>query len=467
MSRRLVRTVLVPLFVAVALFVVPLALVSVQDNKLQLIELAEQHAARTALVASTTRESGAVDEQILELPILGGERVAVFDDRGRVIADTGRGPLTLPPDLREQALAGLISGTFEGERQRVVATAPIMREGEVEGLSVAVLVADELVARSRVQLITLGASALGLLLVAGYAARVVARSVVRPVVQLDQTAVRLAAGDLTARAPVDDGPPELRRLATTLNSTAARLQELLAAQRAFVADVSHQLRTPLTSLRLRLEGMEMSGVAPERIAAVSGEVDRLTRLVEQLLTLARVEGGKRPRVPVDVAGVVAERIASWQPLADHNGVVIESRIARGLPDVHMIDGALEQILDNYLSNALRVAPQGSTVDVETYTDADGVVCRVADRGPGLSAEERRQAFERFWQGRATPRDGSSGLGLSIVAELAKANDAVVALHEREGGGLVAEVRLLRATSATSPGDNQSPERAESIVTTRP
>ena len=296
-------------------------------------------------------------------------------------------------------------------------------------------------------LVLAGAASLGWL---------VARWATGPVEQLEAGATRLAEGDLTGRAEVDRGPPELQHLAVTFNVMAARLEVLMGSQRAFVADASHQLRTPLTALRLRIESLEDAlddGRADPELArsdleAIDAELERLGELVEGLLALARSETGATATGPVDAAAVADAAVARWLPLADEHRVALqldapERAVARAAP------GSLDQILDNLLDNALGVAPVDSAIEVAVFAEDREVEVSVRDHGPGLSAQDRGRATDRFW--RAPDADpGGSGLGLAIVDQLARGSGGSVRLDAPvEGTGLVVTVRLPRERAVIS------------------
>jgi signal transduction histidine kinase len=252
----------------------------------------------------------------------------------------------------------------------------------------------------------------------------VARGVTRPLRRLEEAATEVGTGHLDVRAP-EEGPEEVRRLAREFNETAAKLGQLLDSQQAFVADASHELRTPLTALRLRLENMGLEEGAP-----ALAEVDRLGRLVESLLSLARADAGTAGTEPVAVDAVLADRLAAWPAveLAGERGLVVRSSKDR-----------LGQLVDNLVANAVAVS-DWVVVSVER---ADGwVELHVVDRGPGLSEEERARAFDRFWRGRS-PGPGS-GLGLAIVRRLAEADGGEAELRAAPGGGVDAVVRLRPA-----------------------
>jgi signal transduction histidine kinase len=279
-----------------------------------------------------------------------------------------------------------------------------------------------------------------------------ARLVSKPLDELERAAARLGQGDLAARAPVPEGPPEIRALAESFNHTAERLQELVASQQEFVADASHQLRTPLAALRLRLENLEGDlADSPERahedVVSALAEVARLSRLVDGLLELARAERSNVAATTIDLAPLVDSRVDAWSALAAERDVALAMELGDGLI-VRSAPGRIEQVLDNLLANALDAAPRGSAVRVTARRDGDGIELVVLDAGPGMSAEQRAHAFDRFWRPRGADRDGGSGLGLAIVKRLVTADRGSVELDESPAGGLAARV-VLRAESVRS------------------
>ena len=236
---------------------------------------------------------------------------------------------------------------------------PVLVGGQVEG---AVLVGRaKAPTEHRIQRNWLLLAGLGgvIALVVLLVSTLLARSFTKPLVDLDRGAARLGEGDLAARVEVPDDPPELAGLARSFNATAERLEALVRSQQAFVADASHQLRTPLAALRLRLENLEAEGgdSGPEDIERALAEVHRLSQLVDSLLVLTRAEAARRMPESVDVGAVVADRRDAWFALASERDVGIE---ADAPPiQVRSVPGRLEQVLDNLLSNALEVAPAGS------------------------------------------------------------------------------------------------------------
>ena len=289
--------------------------------------------------------------------------------------------------------------------------------------------------------------------IAAVLAIVFARWVTRPIEDLQDAARRIGDGDLSTRADPDDGPPEVRELAVAFNATAARLEELVTAQEHFVADASHQLRTPLTALRLRLEMIESEVDGDPQLAddleGARREVQRMSRLVDGLLVLARAE---RAQVALpemtDLAPILADRAQAWEPLATERGVTLDVDAgelrARCTPD------HLESVLDNLVANVIEHSPAGATVTLCARTEAGPtgrlVGVHVIDEGPGLDPEQRERAFDRFWRATGRRTDdggglGGSGLGLAIVRQLVEADRGTAELREAPGGGLDATILL--------------------------
>ncbi|MGI3224599.1 sensor histidine kinase [Streptomyces sp. GTA36] len=270
-----------------------------------------------------------------------------------------------------------------------------------------------------------------------------ARWITRPLRTLERATHQLADGRMTNPPDADSGPPELRSLAASFTRTATRLQHLLKAQHAFAAEASHQLKTPLTALRLRLENFEpyLDPRAHGSLEATIEEVERLARMVHGLLALARLENAATTPEPVDLDAVLADRAATWEPLAAEQHVTVA---VTGTPAgrVWAMPGALEQVVDNLVANALRVSPPGSVL---TLARAPGAEFHVFDQGPGMSQADRERAFDRFWRASDSHHDGT-GLGLPIVRHLVHASGGEITLHAAPGGGLDARVRLRPAAS---------------------
>jgi signal transduction histidine kinase len=301
--------------------------------------------------------------------------------------------------------------------------------------------------------VILGTIAVAAMIAAALLAFGLARWVSRPLKGLDAAARRLADGDLAIRAKVESGPPELRRLGTTFNTMAGRLEALVHGNRAVIADVSHQLRTPLAALRLRLDllAADTDPDTGHELAGALDELARLSRLVDGLLTVARAEGVVPVPMAVDVTEVARERVVAWHPVADDRSIVLAvtwagssglgsgglgsalgvGRSSSGPVLAWIGEGHLEQILDNLIANALDALNPGNLVRLTTTATATGARITVTDNGPGMSAEDRDRAFLRF----TTSSPNGTGLGLAIVHRLAISNGGTVRLDQTPGGGL--------------------------------
>jgi two-component system, OmpR family, sensor kinase len=239
-------------------------------------------------------------------------------------------------------------------------------------------------------------------------------------------------------------PDELRPLVASLNGLLARLSEALAAQRRFTADAAHELRTPLAALKLQLDLARRNGRAANAAALddVESGVARASHVVEQLLTLARVEPEalSAQRVDCDLVAIARDAIVARAALAADKS--IDLGLARATPATVSGDPAsLGILLANLIDNALRYTPRGGRIDVAVDRDDDGATLCVADTGPGIPVADRERVFDRFVRGAGTQEPGS-GLGLSIVKRIADAHRATITLDApAEGTGLVVRVRF--------------------------
>ena len=386
-----------------------------------------------------------------------GARVVVVDPDGISLVDTMQDvdrDFSTRPEIA-LALDGIrASGLRSSETlqtELLYVAVPVASGGAVHGALRITLDAADVNARIRQFWLALAAVAIVVLAVVGGVGWAIARSVTRPLRQLNASALRFARGDLRVTAEPLEGPSELKALASTMETMAVRLDGLLSTQRAFVADASHQLRTPLTALRLRLENMQSwqsdaaTGELDDQIDAAIEETNRLAELVTNLLQLARAD--ERPDIDVvDLASLVADRIDTWTAVAEAGGV--ELRGASGL-DVGMqavfveaVPGAIEQILDNLLDNAVTASPRGSVVAIDIASMDGTARLTISDQGPGLSDEDKANATSRFWRGDITKP--GTGLGLAIVETLAVASRGSVALDDAPDGGLSVTVALLLA-----------------------
>ena len=327
----------------------------------------------------------------------------------------------------------------------VYAAVPVASGGLVRGAVRVTYPTGEVDDRSRRYWLGLAGVALVSLVVVAGVGVVIARSITRPLREIEEAASDIGEGDLARRVPETSGPPEVRSLAKAFNRTTARLEDLVGSQEAFVADASHQLRTPLTGLRLRLENLQADadGDAAADLQDAVAETERLARLVDGLLVLARADrapsrwpaAGSRSvrsswRVPR--AGDRSPRSGRWPS---------RSRCPRARPWWPT-------------PTAWRRCSTTTSPTPSTWPRRDRrsrwrpnrrgarTSVHVVDHGPGLTASERARAFDRFWQ--AEPGEkalGGSGLGLAIVAKLVAADGGTARLEESAGGGIDALVDL--------------------------
>jgi signal transduction histidine kinase len=462
-TRRLLLSYVSLALLVLVLLEAPLAVLIYRYERGLAASQAERVATGVAIAASEDFEQGrTADLQSVTARYhqeTGGE-VEIVGSHGQEVADSDsdHDNDAAGPDHRlvVAALAGSSVSqivTDEGQPQAVAAV-PIGDGGDHEGAVLLGLPAQETTERiHHFWLILAGFATVILILTAGLGA-CMARSLTRPLERLKDAVDDLGRVSLEARARTDQGPPEIRELARQFNEMASRLTELVDAQTRFVADASHQLRSPLTALRLRLENLEIatSGPSAGTVAAAGREVQRLSRLVDGLLTLGQADRIQPDRAAVDLAEVIDERCRAWAAYADERHIVLEQVTeAAGRPQVRMVPGDLEQILDNLLANALDASPAGTTIWARiTGAGPQELEVHVVDQGPGMSESERQHAFDRFWQGPGR-RGGHSGLGLAIVRQLAVRNQLDVELRPAPAGGLDAVVSLpATATIDLSP-----------------
>jgi signal transduction histidine kinase len=383
-----------------------------------------------------------------------GGRVVVVNGRGISILDTrdpvGQNMRTPGRPEIARALGGIVAtGTRHSSQLNtdlIYVAVPIASGGITRGAVRITYPTSELDARVTRYWLLLAAIG-GVVLAAATAIGIrFARTLTRPLSTLEQAAAEVGEGDLSVRAP-EEGSPEIRALAARFNETVARLDSLLDSQQAFVADASHQLRTPLAALRLRLENLERDVESAGRrdLEAALAEVERLARLVDGLLALARADAAASTPEPIDLVAVVANRVDHWAPEAEARLIALDAHVGPGV-QVLATPGSLEQILDNLLSNAFAVAPPGSTIAIRVQpADDEATELHVVDEGAGMTPEQRARAFDRFW--RAGPPGSGTGLGLAVVHRLVTADGGTIELREAPGGGLDAAIRLRTARVA--------------------
>jgi signal transduction histidine kinase len=350
-------------------------------------------------------------------------RSVVVNDAGVVLADTaGEAQVGEQFATEERPEFAAASAGRVDVRERhsdtlaedlLLVTVPVTDDGDVIGalrVSAPMGSVDASVRSSWLALLLIGLAVVAAGLVLAW---ILAGSIAGPVEKLRAAAGRLGRGDLDARVE-PEGPQEIDELGRSFNRMAGALSSNLNAQRDFVANASHQLRTPLTGIKLRLEAIRgEGGRAAEEAAKAEAELDRLSALVDDLLALARASSEEAAAEHVDLgeAARAAERRWAGQAAgAGHELTLVDG----GGGTVLAAPGDIAHILDNLIENAIRYSPAGTRITV----GADGRALVVSDTGPGIPSAERERVFERFYRGARRTGPGT-GLGLAIVAELAE------------------------------------------------
>ncbi len=375
-------------------------------------------------------------------------RVIVVDRRGRLLADSAGAPAGSDYAERPEVRAALhgrgeqITRNSKTLGADILATSvPVISGGRPDG---AVRITQSVAAvhkAVRTSILDLAALA-GVVLLLGLAAgAVVAQQIARPIRRLDRAARDVAGGDLDSKVAIE-GSAEQRSLARAFNEMTQRIKRLLRVQQDFVADASHQLRTPLTGLRLRLESLgdragEESPDAAELEAAMR-EIDRLSLIVDELLVLSRAGEHELPAERVELGAAAARAAERWQGMAQERSIGLEVRDDGSPAFARCAPNDLDRSIDALLENALLYSSKGSTVAIEVRPGG----IEILDRGPGLAPGEEEAVFERFSRGSAGRRGpGGTGLGLPIARELTRQWGGEVTLSGRDGGGTRASIRL--------------------------
>jgi signal transduction histidine kinase len=462
--RRRVVTVYVALLVAACLgLAVPLCgSIAARGTSEMLLDRIND-TARFAGLAEPSVLTGTEDTLAGELTAydrLYGITAVVVDQHGTVVASSREG-VTLAdlaprgdgemPEAVRTALAGNRMGAdsvvYPWQEGPLVVAEPIGRSGETVGAAVTASPTGALRRATLGQWAMAWTAAAGLLVVGIAAARPLTRWILRPIDDLEEATRAVSGGSLDARVPTAAGPVELRRLGESFNRMADTIAAMLESQRTFVAYAGHQVRNPLAALRLRVDSLGRhlppEGAQEHRLAL--DEVDRLTRVCDSLLTLARTEDAEHATVVEEVALVAAERVESWRPIAERAGAVLECEAPEGVR-VRCVEGTLDQALDALIDNALKFGGAGVRIVVRVHAAVRGedgteyVDVHVVDDGPGLPEDQLGSATRPFWRD-GHDGVGGSGLGLSIVVTLLELQGATLELRPARPHGIDARIRL--------------------------
>ena len=412
-----------------------------------------------------TRVLGPQGAVVVGLPLAAGDaqvQVPAAENAGFVASDE----LLERPEI-QQAMQGKAATAVRrvaaaGNHRVLYAAAPIMAtDGTLAGIAYLAtpLPVGGLLSSALLQF---AGAVLAAILLAGVAGTLLARRIARPLVALSRAAEVVRAGDLTQPVSADSDIAELHSLGEAFNAMTASLRLSDQAKNAFLADVTHELRTPLTVIKGTIETLEdgalddVDGRLP-LLTSMEREADRLIRLVNELLVLTRADADalRLNLQPVDLEALAHARCATFAPLTARREASLRVVAGEGkLPANFFVLGdadRLAQVLDNLLDNAIRHAPDRSTITVALERADDVVRCSVQDQGPGIPSEHLPFIFERFYRVDAA-RDrasGGAGLGLAIARALITAQGGHIGAHSAEGQGTCITFSLPSA--GTAPG----------------
>jgi signal transduction histidine kinase len=379
----------------------------------------------------------------------------LLDPTGAVVESSGdavaAGPLLSPEQVAAvrggQTLRTTTAVGTDAERFRLLAVA--LPPTSCPGVIVVASSTDQIDRSTRELLIQLAIGGPAVLLIAGVGTWLLARRALEPVGRMAREAGAIGIDRIDERIEVPASADEVQRLALTLNEMLDRLEDGVEDKRRFVADASHELRTPLAVMQAELD-VDLRAADLTALESVREEVARMTSIVDDLLTLARADAGSLEllRTPMDLAELTRSVADKADVLARPKHVQVARDGSRA--DVIGDHDRLEQVLTNLVSNAIRHAPVGGSVQLHTWTRNGAAGCSITDDGPGVAPELADRVFDRFVRGDPARGSGTgSGLGLSICREIVEAHGGTIWVDAGPGGSF--SFSLPRA-GARSPAD---------------
>jgi heavy metal sensor kinase len=389
-------------------------------------------------------------------PELNERVIRVTNQSGKTIYASGNATSLLPPPSvaftngeAESQPEGRVDSAANGDRLQVMAVGYRLSTGAQYLVEVGAS-ENEISSALRGLLLTLslgfpvfvGLSSVGVYLLLGRA--------LRPVDEIVHSAERITLQNLSQRLPVPHTGDEVERLSLALNRMIRRLDEAYQVTSRFSADASHELRTPLTIMRGELESLlhesNFQEGQAEQIGSILEEAERLTQIVEGLLTISRLDAGesKMSRDPVDLSDLAESTVEQMAPLAEDKSLALTCTAETGIM-VEANEVRLKQVLVNLLDNAIKYTPEGGKIEVTISHDGSNAFLEVSDNGIGISTEALPHVFERFYRSEQpiARRASGTGLGLSMVQAIVESHRGRVTVESREGSGSVFRVQLPR------------------------
>jgi signal transduction histidine kinase len=394
-----------------------------------------------------------VESEMVRYAELYGADIAAIDRSGEVWA-AGR------PDMHtlDENVAGKVALALSGRRTQasqgvapwsfadLVMVEPVFDDGTVIGAVMISASAERPRGEVTSQWIWLVVVAVLLVAILIVVVLRLSNWVLQPMRRVDEAMAAIEHGDMEARIDDDTGPPEMQSMIRVFNQMADEIERVVSRQQEFVLNASHELRNPLGALLLRVEylatGLDASWEADVEKARDEGQ--RMSRILDTLLFMAKAEKKDSPFVLVNLVELVRDRVAAWQQIADSRGVKLS--VSADASVVSLTDRtAVESAFDAVIDNALKFAPRGTTIEIGAQQGADCAIS-VRDHGPGIDADDLHRVTDRFWR---SPRDQNvpgSGLGLAIATDLLESLGGSLHVAAAQGGGLVVTLHLVAGES---------------------
>lgn len=374
------------------------------------------------------------------------------DPAGRKISGQLSGLQRLPPESLHKLFIDIDYPTPDGgvESREAEGRAAVLPDGSTVFVGYDIQEIERVLPRITSVLLTAVPIGLLMSLLGGI---IISRSAARRADQLSKTAEAVMTGDLSRRAPVVGSGDEFDRLAEQLNAMLARIEQLMQSSRHVGDSIAHDLRSPLTRLRNRLEttlaGPMSQGIAEETLEQTLGEVDGVLATFNAILRLSRLETGQGARMAAtDLTALLGEIVELYEPACEEAGLAFSNSIGRNLTGLGQRE-MIAQAMSNLIDNAIKYTPEGGNIKLEAARGRDNmVVIRVIDSGPGIPKSERARAIERFVRLEDSRSEPGSGLGLALVAAVAEVHNGTFELSDGNGSedspGLSATLRVPRA-----------------------